>query len=484
MQKPVYIIFIILLVVLISVLVYGFVFGRYRISVEQVSIESDKINTPVRMVHISDPHIYRLSEFENKVVKKVNSLEADIIAVTGDLFYSRDIWENQGKEFKTTLAHVCKFMETLNAKSAVYLCRGNNDISNDKEKSDLLLDEMKKIGVTVLSNRIVRTRVNNNSVAFLGVDYPQLEKEISDFWVNTDQGNNVLQTNTKPRNSYTHIMRLGARWENYTVRGKFRQLNPDWSGIGVTVYSHMDNGYDHFYRIRRRAGNQEFILSPHNTKVHGSSLSFPVIVESEQWYYFRIDVHNSKVRTEIMAKIWPAGQSEPDDWQIAGIDTSSTRLTDGTVGFWSAGQGINQFDDLSVVNQYGDTLAVCNFKEFSRGTQPQPWIDFSHEQQAIPFMADHIPSTFYKILLAHSPVAFETSVNSSVDLQLSGHTHGGQIRLPLIGPVLWHNKTDRRYSQGLFHEDHTDLYVNRGIGTVFVPVRLFCPPEITVITLK
>ena len=71
----------------------------------------------------------------------------------------------------------------------------------------------------------------------------------------------------------------------------------------------------------------------------------------------------------------------------------------------------------------------------------------------------------------------------TVSLMLSGHTHGGQVRLPFIGaldlPV-----GGRKYIEGLFRLDSMQLYVNRGIGTVGVPFRFDCPPEITSITLR
>ena len=69
-----------------------------------------------------------------------------------------------------------------------------------------------------------------------------------------------------------------------------------------------------------------------------------------------------------------------------------------------------------------------------------------------------------------------------VDLMLSGHTHGGQMRLPLIGPLVL-PPMGRKYVEGLFRFEHMQLYVNRGIGTVGLPFRLNCPSEITSITL-
>ena len=69
-----------------------------------------------------------------------------------------------------------------------------------------------------------------------------------------------------------------------------------------------------------------------------------------------------------------------------------------------------------------------------------------------------------------------------IDLMLSGHTHGGQIRLPYLGPLIL-PPMGQKYVDGLFQFGHMQLYVNRGIGTVGLPFRLNCPAELTHITL-
>lgn len=87
------------------------------------------------------------------------------------------------------------------------------------------------------------------------------------------------------------------------------------------------------------------------------------------------------------------------------------------------------------------------------------------------------------ILLAHEPdVADFSATTGRFALQVSGHTHGGQVRLPFVGMVWWpfHG---RRYEQGLYRVREMWLYVNRGLGMVDVPLRFNCRPEITVFTL-
>jgi hypothetical protein len=90
------------------------------------------------------------------------------------------------------------------------------------------------------------------------------------------------------------------------------------------------------------------------------------------------------------------------------------------------------------------------------------------------------------ILLAHEPdYATQVVKHGGVDLMLSGHTHGGQIHLPFLGtPRSMLPRGGRHFVHGYFNVGPLQLYVNRGIGTVKVPVRFLCPPELTLITLQ
>ncbi len=87
------------------------------------------------------------------------------------------------------------------------------------------------------------------------------------------------------------------------------------------------------------------------------------------------------------------------------------------------------------------------------------------------------------ILLAHEPdFADLAALDGRIDLQLSGHSHGGQVRLPGFGaPVLPY--LGQKYDQGLRRVNQMWVYTNRGLGVISPPVRFNCPPEITEITL-
>ena len=94
-----------------------------------------------------------------------------------------------------------------------------------------------------------------------------------------------------------------------------------------------------------------------------------------------------------------------------------------------------------------------------------------------------IPRDGITVLLAHEPDYADSVAQHAVDLQLSGHSHGGQIRFPLLGAV-YLPPMAHKYPYGLNQIGRLKVYTNRGLGTIFVPVRLGCPPEITLLTLR
>jgi hypothetical protein len=100
---------------------------------------------------------------------------------------------------------------------------------------------------------------------------------------------------------------------------------------------------------------------------------------------------------------------------------------------------------------------------------------------------DRLPRTLngtegFVLLLAHSPAVMKRA-SGTVDLVLAGHTHGGQVRLPLIGAP-WGTRIGGGYNDGLYEENETMMYVSRGVGMAHLPIRFLCPPEIAYITLR
>jgi len=87
------------------------------------------------------------------------------------------------------------------------------------------------------------------------------------------------------------------------------------------------------------------------------------------------------------------------------------------------------------------------------------------------------------ILMSHNPNTFDRAAELGIDLSLAGHTHGGQVALEFISPELAPSRLVTPYVAGWFQKPGGQLYVNRGIGTIGVPMRIGAPPEITVYEL-
>lgn len=91
-----------------------------------------------------------------------------------------------------------------------------------------------------------------------------------------------------------------------------------------------------------------------------------------------------------------------------------------------------------------------------------------------------IPGGAAKILLCHNPGIISQAAGHGFDLVLSGHTHGGQVRLPMLGSIYG----TRRFRTGWDRLHDTQIYVSRGLGQVVVPFRVGCPPEIALFELR
>jgi predicted MPP superfamily phosphohydrolase len=120
----------------------------------------------------------------------------------------------------------------------------------------------------------------------------------------------------------------------------------------------------------------------------------------------------------------------------------------------------------------GDKLHLCGVDDV--------WEGNVRLDDVIAQLADDAPA----ILMAHEPDFADTSAATGrFDLQVSGHTHGGQIVLPLLGPPVL-PYLGLKYASGLYQVGNMYQYTNRGIGMGRIPVRLNCAPEITIFQLE
>lgn len=101
----------------------------------------------------------------------------------------------------------------------------------------------------------------------------------------------------------------------------------------------------------------------------------------------------------------------------------------------------------------------------------------------LPAALREVPEDAFKLLLAHTPEMFEDAARAGISLYLTGHTHGGQIRLPGIGALATLADCPRAYAYGPWRHRGVQGYTTSGVGCSLLPVRFGCPPEVAVIEL-
>jgi predicted MPP superfamily phosphohydrolase len=160
------------------------------------------------------------------------------------------------------------------------------------------------------------------------------------------------------------------------------------------------------------------------------------------------------------------------------------------IGIFAALGNHDEFSDPLLIS---DTLAEGGFQVLNNTAVPiehsggRVWIagvrDVIARKADLKRALQPVPAGEAVVLLAHEPDFADAVQWYPVDLQLSGHSHGGQVCVPLLGPI-YLPELGRKYPSGLRQLGPLTLYTNVGIGTIRIPARWNCPPEVTCITLR
>lgn len=126
-------------------------------------------------------------------------------------------------------------------------------------------------------------------------------------------------------------------------------------------------------------------------------------------------------------------------------------------------------------------VSVRNWPILIAGNE-EPWLGPSLELSLAPKTAEH-GQRFFRILLAHTPDQIEKAVAADFDLMFAGHTHGGQISLPVIGPIFTPSAYGTRLQRGTFRRKNTVLHVSRGLSSD-LPFRWGSCPQVSLLTLQ
>jgi len=254
-------------------------------------------------------------------------------------------------------------------------------------------------------------------------------------------------------------------------------------------------------------GGTQYVAAYEPTWVQTNSITIPIVNLSASLDGFRIvqlsDLHHGRVvsRHYIQYCVKLANQLKPDLFLLTGdYVTSNAKFAQpvadelsrlqapygvcavlGNHDYWTNGVLVRKaLTDAGIrvlknENFYlpvnGDGLWILGVDDLWAG-------EFNLDKTV-----SNTPANEPRILMMHNPDSFAETARHGIDLVLSGHTHGGQVSLPFVGPLFVPSKYGNRYASGLFRNGKTRMYVNKGLGSVSPPVRFRVRPEITQFTL-
>ncbi len=129
------------------------------------------------------------------------------------------------------------------------------------------------------------------------------------------------------------------------------------------------------------------------------------------------------------------------------------------------------------IRSNGETLSLIGVDFQGRFGPPLPAMTYLRGVQQL------LAPGSVNILLSHNPNSFDRAAELGIDLTLAGHTHGGQVALEFVHRNISPSRLVTDYVKGWFQKGASQLYVNSGLGTILVPIRLNAPPEITLFEL-
>lgn len=137
--------------------------------------------------------------------------------------------------------------------------------------------------------------------------------------------------------------------------------------------------------------------------------------------------------------------------------------------------GINILnDDFKIIKRKNDELNIIGVND------PM----YFGEKHLYSKLEEYKEKNKYNILLSHRPELFENYVKHGMNLVFTGHTHGGQIRIPFLGAVFAPNQgIFPKYAEGIHKKEDTNMIINKGIGSSLIPIRIFNRAEIVVLTI-
>jgi predicted MPP superfamily phosphohydrolase len=452
----------------------------------------------MRVAHLSDLHIRGDMPLLHRIVREIAGARPDLIVISGDLIHDTPDRE----DFVRNAAAVAGFVRALRRIAPVYAVQGHSEHQGE------LVAILQQAGLEWLSNEGRRIGPGGG-LLLLGLNTQVGTDALAWRWpspfrpIERDGVRLYGARRGEPyRNFFSHYDPAPAgladaggplAWSGYEVTCDAWIDNED-AGVGIAFHSRYRLGEDRLIELSRDgsrwAQGGDFAVFEHGSALKGRNKT-GVIPRPRRWYHLKARTEVRPDRLLVRAKVWPADRPEPAKWQAEAEDRSPTRAVAGTVGLWASGGGTTVYRNLRVVDAAGRVLLdeplvlppgarqPAGFHVGARGTRLALALARS----------PRVPPGTPVVVLSHMPDVAPEASRRGLAAVIAGHTHGGQVRLPIFGALTTRSSLGSFYDMGRFEfaapnaRGLTTLYINSGVGMSVAPVRFWCPPRWALVEL-
>lgn len=458
---------------IILLIIYSVLIEPNLILTNRIVIANDDLFTILRdkkVIQISDLHVDSFGYREKKMIEIVNRIYPDIIFVTGDFLVM-----GRGED------ECIEVLRNINMPPyGIYVVLGNADLNTGDEcyfKRRRFVKKLKQLGIHVLENQreCLDFTGQGDCLFILGIEGPYLsQSKLSYLLKDISEDLPVILLS-----HYPDVINIEAdaltvnleEEENMGVNGWDWQDNAFFEFNKGIVRFEKDG--HHTVRVQRREDGvaiQQICLVA-TTDISDSDNEN--ILNKKSALYSPINPYSGEM---IIIKA-----EDIDDRNIYGC---WKKVRDSTINSQVIIQDMpdrerkNEFP-LATPRDYFDASFYAK-----SGIDYHIWIRMKAHDDLI--SNDSIYLQFNDSVNREGEPIYRIKSASSldhlkrIDLILAGHTHGGQVRFPIIGSLNVVPGHNIKYDMGLFKKNGTKMYVNRGIGTAILPIRFLCPPEITI----